>query len=61
MTEELGRDNKRFLDVFQQMFPNISADENTDDVKLLTKAYHKYKEEYVKHIYFNPEGARLSK
>ena len=43
------------------MFPNISADENTDDVKLLTKAYHKYKEEYVKHIYFNPEGARLSK
>ena len=38
----------------QQMFP-ASEDEKGDALKSLTESYHKYKEEYVKHICFNPE------
>ena len=43
------------------MFRNSSADE-TRDIETLTKAYHRYKREYVKHIYFDPWGGEnLSK
>ena len=47
--------------VLQQMFLNSSADEKFGDVMTLTKAYHKYKREYVKHASFNPGEENLSK
>ena len=40
----------------EQIFPNSSADMLT-----LTKAYQKYKREYVKHLAFDPEAENLSK
>ena len=42
------------------MFPTF-VDEETDQLKLLTEKYHKYKREYLKHLCFNPEGENLSK
>ena len=54
-------DNKeRLYFDLRQMFP-ISADEKLSEVKLLTESYHKYKREYVKHIYFNPAIENLCK
>ena len=35
--------------------------ENNVDVMLLTKAYHKYKREYVRHLSFTPEAEHLGK
>ena len=43
------------------MFAKASADEKFDDVATLTKAYHKYKRDYVKHISFDPVAENLSK
>ena len=40
----------------EQIFPNSPADMLT-----LTKAYQKYKREYVKHLTFHPEAENLSK
>ena len=62
LTHELryGESRDRLHVALQQMFPT-SADEKGDDVKSLTESYHKYKEEYVKHIGFNPEEENLSK
>ena len=45
------------LDVLQQLLP--SAEEAK--IKALTKSYHKYKREYVKHLLFNPNFENLSK
>ena len=64
LTQELGQgrqsESKERLNVaLQQMFPP-SADEEVDEVKSLTKSYHKYKREYVKHLSFNPENESLS-
>ena len=43
------------------MFPSSSVNEQDDEVKVLTEAYHNYKREYVKHLSFTPEGENLSK
>ena len=60
ITDELGKANKRF-DVLQQMFPDLSADEESKSVDSLTRIYHNYKREYVKHLSFNPRTENLSK
>ena len=44
----------------RQMFPT-SANKKEDEVKTLTESYHKYKREYVKHLFFNPHDDNLSK
>ena len=51
---------ERFLAALQQMSAT-SEDEKVDDVKSLTKKYHKYKRKYVKHLSFNPEEKKYSK
>ena len=43
------------------MFPNLSADEESKSVDSLTRIYHNYKREYVKHLSFNPGTENLSK
>ena len=63
MTEHLlhiGSITEEMHLTFQQMFPTF-VDEETDQLKLLTEKYHKYKREYLKHLCFNPEGENLSK
>ena len=45
----------------QQMFPNLSADEESESVDSLTMIYHNYKRKYVKHLFFNPKLENLSK
>ena len=45
----------------QELFQNPSAVEKIVDIPLLTKAYHNYKKEYVKHLSFSPEEESLSK
>ena len=45
----------------QELFPSSSSDEKLEDMMVLTKAYHKYKRKYVKHLSFNPEKENLSK
>ena len=60
ITDELGKGIQRF-EVLQQLFPNLSADEESKSVDSLTRIYHKYKREYVKHLSFNPSMEDLSK
>ena len=50
--QELGQDKQRIEDVFQELFPNWSTNEDDYGVTALTKAYHKYKKEYVKQLVF---------
>ena len=45
----------------QQMFPNLSADEESESVDSLTMIYHNYKRKYVKNLSFNPKLENLSK
>ena len=47
--------------VFRKLFPNSSASDQVSDVMTLTKVYHKYKREYVKHLAFTPGGENLCK
>ena len=56
---ENGRDQSKenLLDALQQLFP--SSEEAK--VEELTKSYHKYRKEYVKHLIFNPNYPNLSK
>ena len=43
------------------MFPDLSAGEESKSVDSLTRIYHNYKREYVKHLSFNPGTENLSK
>ena len=45
----------------QELYQNPLADEKIVDITSATKAYHKYKKEYVKHLSFSPEEESLSK
>ena len=45
----------------QQMFPNLSVDEESESVHSLTMIYHNYKRKYVKHLSFNPKLENHSK
>ena len=58
---ELGEGKQRLDAMFQDLLSTSSANEKVYDVMTLTKAYHKYKREYVKHLVFTPEGRNLSK
>ena len=61
LTHELRMESREHLHVaLKQMFP-ASADEKVYEVEPLTESYHKYKNEYVKHLSFNPEEENLSK
>ena len=60
ITDELGKGNERFH-ILQLIFPNLSADEESKSVDSLTRIYHNYKREYVKHLSFNPGTENLSK
>ena len=55
-----SKSKERFIANLQQMFP-ASVDKKVDDLKALTEQYHKYKKEYAKHLWFNPEEEHLSK
>ena len=60
ITDELGKSNGQFH-ILQQMFPNLSADEESESVDSLTRIYQNYKREYVKRLSFNPGMENLSK
>ena len=60
MSKELGQGNERIDAVFQKLFPDSSEDEIVDDVERLTKAYHNYKRDYLRHLGFTPERENLS-
>ena len=65
MSEELEErlywgGNQRIQAVLQEMFPDSLADEKNGIVEKLTVAYHNYKQRYVKHLSFVPEGDILS-
>ena len=53
--KELDQSKQRIDDVFQESGPASSAKEDIFDVMTLTKAYHKYKRDYVKQLVFTPE------
>ena len=59
--EELGQGKQHIDAVFQELFPDWSANEDVYDVTALTKAYHKYKREYLRQLVFAPEQENLSK
>ena len=65
MSEELEKrlywgGNQRIQAVLQEMFPDSLTDEKNGIVDKLTVAYHNYKQRYVKHLSFAPEGEILS-
>ena len=65
MSEELEErlywgGNQRIQAVLQDMFPDSLADDKNGIVEKLTEAYHNYKQRYVKHLSFVPEGDILS-
>ena len=53
--------SKERIAALQEMFSVSSADQQVDEVDSLTEAYHKFKEEYVKHLSFDPDKEKLSK
>ena len=56
ITFDLESEYFNYLDVvLQQLFPDSSAEGTNDDMETLTKAYHRYKREYVKHLEFSSE------
>ena len=52
--KELDQSKQRIDDVFQESGPASSA-KDVFDVMTSTKAYHKYKRDYVKQLVFTPE------
>ena len=62
LTEELGDyySKEQLHPALHRMLP-VSPDERGDDVRSMADEYHKYKREYVKHLFFNPDSDNLSK
>ena len=60
MLEKFGQDAELHQSL-QELFPSSSSDEKLEDMMVLTKAYHKYKRKYAKHLSFNSRGKKLSK
>ena len=52
------RSMAKIIFALQQMFP--ASEEKLNEVKLVTESYHKYKREFVKHLFFNPDHENLS-
>ena len=59
--QELGQGRHRIDAVFQESSSSSSANKVVFDVMTLTKAYHKYKRDYIKQLVFTPEEENLSK
>ena len=59
--QDLGHGIKRIDDVIQETSPTSSANHDVFKLMTLTKAYHKYKRDYVKQLFFTPEEENLSK
>ena len=57
---EGSKAKERLYLALQQMFPTF-PDKKEDKVQPLTERYHKYKREYVKHLFFMPDNDNLSK
>ena len=53
-----SKDKELFNDALLEIFPS-STFERDEQVKALTEAYHKYKRNYVKHLFFNPDNKNL--
>ena len=58
--QKYGQDDELHQSL-QELFPSSSTDEKLEDMMVLTKAYHKYKRKYAKHLSFNSRGKKLSK
>merc|ERR1712079_339500 len=56
--QELDQTKQRIDAVFQQS--SLTSQANVDDVMTLTKAYHKYKRDYVKQLVFTPQKENLT-
>ena len=56
--QELDQTKQRIDAFFQES--SLTSSANADDVMTLTKAYHKYKSEYVKQLVFTPQKENLS-
>ena len=61
ISEELGTEEQKtdIKAVLRQLFSNTAAEEDVNDVETLTKAYRKYKRQFVKHLFIAPEGKHL--
>ena len=59
--DQWSRGNEGTDAAIQELFHNPSTDEKNVDITSVTKAYHNYKKEYVKHLSFSPEEESLSK
>ena len=59
--DQWSRGNEGTDAAIQELFHNPSTDEKNVDITSVTKAYHNYKKEYVKHLSFNPKEENLSK
>ena len=59
--QEWSQGNEGTDAAIEELYQNPSVDEKILDITSLTKAYHNYKRDYVKHISFHPTGENLSK
>ena len=57
----MGESEKRLYVALQRMLSTSAVDEKLDELMSLTKSYHNYKWEYVRHLGFNPDNENLSK
>ena len=57
---EWSQGNEGMDGEIHQLFKNPSADQEIADIMSLTKAYHNYKRDYVKHLSFNPHAENSS-
>ena len=60
MLQKFGEDDE-LLQSLQVLLLSSSRNEKVEDVMKLTKAYHKYKRKYVKHLSFNSKAENLSR
>ena len=59
MIQQFGPDDN-LLQSLRDLTSSSPANENVENILVLTKAYHNYKRKYVKHLSFNPEKENLS-
>ena len=61
LSQLMYQDNQHLNDVLQQLFPNISVEEENNHLMALTKVYHNYKREYAKPLSIILEEESMSK
>ena len=57
---EGSQGNEGIDEEIQQLFKKSSTDDEIADIMSVTKAYHNYKRDYVKHLSFNPHAENSS-